>query len=261
MYRRELYFSILDENYKIKRGEKIGYAIPISLEQRYSSASFLDVTNIIVEEFMSRSIYLANEPARLMTFYSTVDRKRGTTKLWLVGNTVSRVCPYLIDWGLMDIMKNQKQGDINKKIIHNEENDVSIAIEYCKNSGGKTMTIGSAKSMIDSGEWQTDIQPKLPKSYKNYRILFRFGFQYKTFKFLCELLQDKITREICFFIYPYYKEFSKNMIVFSDIITTNMYWFRDIYNVNIKNDKLKNIFKNFLEGKIFYSSDLTRYRF
>lgn len=47
---------------------------------------------------MSRSIYLANEPARLMTFYSTVDRKRGTTKLWLVGNTVSRVCPYLIDW-------------------------------------------------------------------------------------------------------------------------------------------------------------------
>ena len=163
--------------------KKFGYAIPISLEQRYSSASFLDVTNIIVEEFMSRSIYLANEPSRLMTFYSTVDRKRGTTKLWLVGNTVSRVCPYLIDWDLMDIMKNQKQGDINKKIIHNEENDVSIAIEYCKNSGGKTMTIGSAKSMIDSGEWQTDIQPKLPKSYKNYRVLFRFGFQYKTFKF------------------------------------------------------------------------------
>lgn len=161
----------------------------------------------------------------------------------------------------MDIMKNQKQGDINKKIIHNEENDVSIAIEYCKNSGGKTMTIGSAKSMIDSGEWQTDIQPKLPKSYKNYRVLFRFGFQYKTFKFLCELLQDKFTREICFFIYPYYKEFSKNMIVFSDIISTNMYWFRDIYNVNIKNDKLKDIFKNFLEGKIFYSSDLTRNRF
>lgn len=53
-FRNELYLSILDENYKKKRGEKIGYAIPISLEQRYSGASFLDVDDIIVEEFMSR---------------------------------------------------------------------------------------------------------------------------------------------------------------------------------------------------------------
>ena len=84
---------------------------------------------------MSRGVYIANEPNKLMTFYSTVDRKQGRVKLWLVGNTVSKICPYLSEWGLMDILKHQKQGEIKTKIIHNEENDVKIAIEYCKSSG------------------------------------------------------------------------------------------------------------------------------
>lgn len=136
-FRNELYLTTITEEFKKKRSEKIGYAIPISLEQRYSSASFLDVDDIIVEEFMSRGMYIVNEPSKLMTFYSTVDRKRGTTKLWLVGNTVSRICPYLAEWGLVDIMKNQKQGEIKTKTIHNEANDVKIAIEYCRSSGRK----------------------------------------------------------------------------------------------------------------------------
>ena len=256
-FRNELYLTTMTEDFKKKRGEKIGYAIPISLEQRYSGASFLDVDDIIVEEFMSRGIYIVNEPSKLMTFYSTVDRKRGTTKLWLVGNTVSRVCPYLKDWGLYDIMKNQKQGDINTTIIHNEENDVKIAIEYCRSSGGKTMAIGQAKNMIDKGEWQTDIQPKLPKSYKAYNILFRFGFQYQSFKFICEYLVDKQEKKFpCWFIYPYNKNFGDKFIVFSDEIKISPYWQRDIYNITIKNEKLKHLFQSFREDKIFYSSDM-----
>lgn len=256
-FRNELYLTTMTEDFKKKRGEKIGYAIPISLEQRYSGASFLDVDDIIVEEFMSRGIYIVNEPSKLMTFYSTVDRKRGTTKLWLVGNTVSRVCPYLKDWGLYDIMKNQKQGDINTTIIHNEENDVKIAIEYCRSSGGKTMAIGQAKNMIDKGEWQTDIQPKLPKSYKEYDVLFRFGFQYQSFKFICEYLVDKQEKKYpCWFIYPYNKNFADKFIVFSDEIRVSPYWQRDIYNITIKNEKLKHLFQSFREDKIFYSSDM-----
>lgn len=256
-FRNELYLTTMTEDYKKKRGEKIGYAIPISLEQRYSGASFLDVDDIIVEEFMSRGIYIVNEPSKLMTFYSTVDRKRGTTKLWLVGNTVSRVCPYLKEWGLYDIMKNQKQGDINTTIIHNEENDVKIAVEYCRSSGGKTMAIGQAKNMIDKGEWQTDIQPKLPKSYKAYDILFRFGFQYQSFKFICEYLVDKQEKKYpCWFIYPYNKNFTDNFIVFSDEIKISPFWQRDIYNITLKNEKLKHLFQSFREDKIFFSSDM-----
>lgn len=257
-YRKVLYFANYDsETGKTKRYEKIGYVMALSTEQHMSSASFLDVDIIIFEEFMERGIYIAHEPDRLMIFYSTVDRKRGTTKLYMVGNSISRVCPYINDWNLESIFRKLKQGEIATKEIQNDETKVKIAIEYCKSSGGKNMTIGNASKMIDSGAWQTYPQPHLPKSYNKYQVLFRFGFQYQGFKFLCEYLMDKETeKEVCWFIYPYYKEFRKNLIVFSDIIKISKYWQRDIYNISIRNDKLRNLFMTFKENKIFYSSDL-----
>ena len=259
-YRKVLYFSIYDINTgKIQRLEKIGYVMSLSTEQHMSSASFLDVDIIIFEEFMERGSYIngtPTEPDRLMIFYSTIDRKRGTTKLYMVGNSISKVCPYIREWGLDDIFRKLKQGEIATKEIQNEENKVKIAIEYCQSSGGKTMTIGNASGMIDKGGWQSFPQPKLPKSYNEYKMLFRFGFKFKGFSFLCEYLSDKKTHETIFFIYPKYDEFKKNTIVFSDEIKQSSYWQRDIYNISIKNDKLKNLFMNFKENKIFYSSDL-----
>ena len=256
-YRKVLYFSIYDENTgKTQRFEKIGYVMSLSTEQHMSSASFLDVDTIIFEEFMERGTYIPHEPDRLMIFYSTIDRKRGTTKIYMVGNSISRVCPYIREWGLDEIFRNLKQGEIATKEIQNEENKVTIAIEFCMASGGKTMTIGNASSMVDKGNWQSYPQPKLPKSYNDYNVLFRFGFQYKGFRFLCDYLADNETYETIFFIYPKTDEFRKGTIVFSDEIKVSSYWQRDIYNISIKNDKLRNLFMNFKENKIFYSSDL-----
>lgn len=173
----------------------------------------------------------------------------------MVGNSITKVCPYIREWDLESIFKNIKQGEIKTKIIHNEENDVKIAIEFCKSSGGKTMAIGNAKEMIDKGAWQTNPQPKLPKSYKDYKVLFKFGFLFKGFKFLSELLKDS-EGNVCWFVYPYYKEFSDKLIVISDEIKVSPYWQRDIYNLSIKNDNLRNLLGTFKENKIFYSSDL-----
>ena len=228
----------------------------LSTEQHYSGGSFLDVDVIIFEEFMERGTYLPREPDRLMIFYSTVDRKRGTTKLFMVGNSISRVCPYINDWGLDKIFRKLQQGQIETKIIHNEENDVKIAIEYCRSSGGKTMAIGNASKMVDSGSWQTVPQPHLPKSLKDYKKIYTFGFQYKGFKFLCDYLKDIESKEVCWFIYPFYKDFSDKIIVFSDEIKISKYWQRDIYNPSFNNDGLKKLFGTFKENKIFYSDDL-----
>lgn len=234
---------------------KFGYVMALSTEQHMSSASFLDVDIIIYEEFMERGSYITREPDRLMIFYSTIDRKRGTTKLYMVGNSITKVCPYIREWDLESIFKTINQGEIKTKIIQNEENIVKIAIEFCKSSGGKTMAIGNAKNMIDKGAWQTEPQPKLPESYKNYKCLYRFGFLFKGFKFLCELLQDK-NCNLCWFIRPFYKDFKSDLIVISDEIRTSPYWQRDIYNLSLKNDKLKKLLGTFKENKIFYSDDL-----
>lgn len=257
-YRKVIYFGNMLDTGKIIKGEKIGYVISLSTEQHMSSASFLDVDMIIYEEFMERGTYIAREPDRLMIFYNTVDRKRGTTKLFMVGNTISRVCPYLQAWGLQDIIRHQNQGEIKLITIHNEENDVKLAIEYCESSGGKTMAIGNASSMIDKGSWQTNPQPHLPKGYKEYECLYKFGFQFKGFKFLCRYLLDKNTNDTCFYICPHSKEFKKKFIVFSDEIRLTEYWQRNIYDISFKrlNKNAFNFFNNFKENKIFYSDDL-----
>lgn len=258
LYRKCLYLSIYDnETGKTKRFDKIGYVVALSTEQNYAGASYLDVDDIIFEEFMSRSIYMANESNKLMNFYATVDRKRLTTRMWLVGNTISRVCPYINDWGLHNVISSQKQGTIKEVIIDGVDDEkIKIAIEYCKSTGQTSGTIGTNAEMINTGAWETSPQPHLPKSYKYYNVLFRFGFQYQNFRFLSEYLMDKETKETCWFIKPYYKIFSDKIIVFSDIIKISRYWQRDLYNISIKNEKLKNLFMTFKENKIFYASDL-----
>ncbi len=265
-YRKILYLGIYDnESGKTQRFDKIGYVVALSTEQNYAGASYLDVTDIIFEEFMSRSLYLAHEADKLMNFYSTVDRKRGTTRLWLVGNTISRVCPYLYDWGLQEIIKHQKQGEIITKWIPTGEVDdegypieVKLAIEYCKSTGNSSFIIGTRKDMLNKGSWQTDPQPHLPKSRKCYRKIYQVYFQYQNFKFVGEYLKDKEDfKNSCWFIYPTDKEFKEKTFVFSDTVKISKYWQRNIYDLKINNDKLRMFMYNtFRENCIFYASDL-----
>ena len=60
----------------------------------------------------------------------------------------------------------------------------------------------------------------------------------------------------CWFIQPYYKDFSEKIIVFSDKVKESKMWQRDIYNVTFQNEKLKNILNSFSENNLFFSSDL-----
>ena len=264
MYRKELFLTFYDvETHKSRRGLKIGYAVALSTEQNYAGGSYLDVYDIIFEEFMSRTTYLHDESNKLLNFYSTVDRKRGVVKLWLVGNTITRVCPYIQDWNLSDIIFNQKQGDIKCIWIPTGEIDedgnkieVKVAIEHCKSTGASSFVIGTHANMLNKGEWQSDPQPKLPKSYNDYKMFYRFAFHYKTFTWLCEYLMDIETKDVIWFIYPYKGELKNNIIVFSDIIKTSPYWQRDIYNPLIKNKTLIDLFKTFKENRIFYATDL-----
>lgn len=258
-YRKELFFSNLNDLGKPIRGEKIGYVIALSREQHMSGGSFLDVNIILFEEFMERGVYISKEPSKLMTLYSTIDRKKGDTTLIMVGNTITRVNPYLSEWGLQPIIRNMKQGDIRTTIVHNESNDVKLAIEYCRSSGGKTMAIGNASSMIDKGSWQSNPQPKLPKSKKMYKVLWRIGFEYQSFRFLGELLQDKENpKYVCWFIFPTIKEFKdKNLLIFTDKVSIDKHYQRNIYDLTFKNDNITMILQTFREGNIFYSDDLT----
>lgn len=264
MYKKQLFFATYDfDKNKTVRGEKIGYVVALNTEQNYAGASYLDVDDIIFEEFMARGAYLGNEPDKLMNFWSTVDRKRYTTKLWLVGNTISRVCPYINEWGLHKIISTQKQGTIvtvdlptGTEDDNGKELTVKLAIEHCKSSGKSSMAIGKHRDMINKGSWQSDPQPHLPKSLKGYTSRFSFIFMYQDFKFVCSYLEDNEDGNLCWFIKPYDGEIKDDSIVVSDQVRPSPYWIRNIYDTNFPNPRLNTVLQNFRESNIFYATDL-----
>lgn len=265
LYKGKLWLSVYDPDSKpqIKRGDYIGYVVALSTEQTYAGASYLDVKNIIFEEFMARGSYLPHEPDKLMNLYSTVDRKRGTTRLWLVGNTISRVCPYIEEWGLHDLIQHQKQGTIECTYVptgnytdDGEPEVLKIAVEYCKSSGRSSHVIGKHKDMLNSGSWQSDPQPQLPKSYNEYEVMYRMMFKYQSFMFIAEYLNDEEENNYCWYIYPYKGEIQDDILVISDEVKLDRHWQRNIYNIDINNITLKRLLNTFTENNIFYASDL-----
>lgn len=263
MYRKQLYLAVYNvETGKTTKGEKIGYVVALSTEQNYAGASYLDVEDVIFEEFMSRSEYLANESDKLMNFRSTVDRKRNVVKLWLVGNTISRVCPYISDWGLHAIVSHQKQGTIETVELptgsyddNGNEITLKCAIEYCNATGNSSFAIGKHKDMLNKGSWQSDPQPHLPRSYKDYEVMFTIMFVYKDFKFKAEYLCDSDNNR-CWYVMPYRGEINRTTLVFSDIVKISPYWQRDLYNPTISNVGVKSLLQTFRESNIFYATDL-----
>ena len=265
LYKGKLWLSVYDPEAKpqLKRGDYIGYVVALSTEQTYAGASYLDVKNMIFEEFMARGVYLTHEPDKLMNLYSTVDRKRGTTRLWLVGNTISRVCPYIEEWGLHKLLSEQKQGTIVTTFVptgafddEGNPESVKIAMEYCKSTGTSSHVIGKHKNMLNSGAWQSDPQPHLPLSYNDYDVKFRMLFKYGSFKWLAEFLFDEETNNYCWYIYPYKGEIKDDILVISDEVKFDKHWQRNVYNIDIDNKVLKKILSTFRENNIFYASDL-----
>jgi hypothetical protein len=249
---------------QLKRGDYIGYVVALSTEQTYAGASYLDVYNIIFEEFMSRNTpYLPHEPDRLMSLYSTVDRKRGTTRIWLVGNTISRICPYFKEWGLKEVFDRLKQGEIDVINVptgaYNDdgtEEFVKVAIEHCKSTGKSSHVIGNNAKMSNEGEWASDPQPLLPLPYSEYDVMFRMMFYFQGYKFIAEYLFDNV-KDYCWFIKPYKGAIKDDILVISDIVKLDRHWQRNVYNVDLPNPTLHRLLNTFRENNIFYSDDLT----
>ena len=77
----------------------------LSASTHYKSTQYPFVKNMIFEEFVTDGLYLQNECNLLMQLVSTVFRNRKDGKVFLIGNTISRVCPYFYEWELRGIPK------------------------------------------------------------------------------------------------------------------------------------------------------------
>lgn len=197
----ELYFGNVVEE-KIVKGIKIGAYCALNEYERYKSQTFIDYDYILYEEFITSALYLYEEPRLLQQFVSTVARHKSLTVI-LIGNTLSRVCPYFKEWALEGVLK-QKIGTIDVYHHHTQDGVVDIAVEYCANANAtNTMFFGQASKQIVSGEWDTTDVPHLPKKQSAYELLYEVKVEYQSFVFVLELLADVQDGGVLVFIYPF----------------------------------------------------------
>lgn len=209
---RVIYLALYEDGEKVKQSAKpIGRAVNISGYEHFASQNFGKVGNIIVEEFFTVRNYLFDEPNELLKLISTIVRDDNDCKVWLIGNTVNRVCPYIRDWGLVNLLK-QKQGTIDTynfertDPVSGEKVITKICCEYCENAGNKSVfAFGKSSKMIAGGEWHTDEQPRLPKPIEKFDMVYELLLSDLGFSYVMQLLIDKDDGGQIIYVYPYTK--------------------------------------------------------
>lgn len=163
----------------VKSEEPIGFCFDLNSMEHYKSTSFPKITSIIFDEFMSRDYYLPNEFLLFSNMLSTIIRLRTNVKIFMLGNTVNRYCPYFSEMGLTHV-KDQKQGTID--VYKYGDNDLEVVVEYCgrfDKGKGKASDVYFAfdnpqLQMITNGAWEIAIYPHLPIQYKPKEVVANF---------------------------------------------------------------------------------------
>lgn len=247
-----IYFVGIDEKGERYRSDIIARYCALNEYERYKSQAFIKYYNIIYEEFITDSIYLNNEPTLLQQFVSTILRE-AEGRVFLVGNTLSRVCPYFSEWCLDGVLK-QKQGTIEIYHHHLKDTVIDIAVEYCAKADIKNkMFFGQSAKQIVSGEWDTKEVPKLPRKLEDYERVYEVSIVYQSFKFVLDLLIEPEEGGMIVYIYP-----NTNDRKIDRILTEQ---FSDSPFISARLDTTKRpeylINECFRRGKVCYSDNLT----
>lgn len=259
-WHNNLYFAQHDDSGKDIRGPEIGMYGALNEAERYKSWAFTNPKNgmnyyeyMIYEEFITDKLYLNDEPNRLQQFVSTVFRNNGGHVI-MVGNTLSRVCPYFTEWCL-DGTLQQKIGTIEVYHYHTDDGGtVDIAVERCATTTQKNkMFFGQSEKQIVSGEWDTKEVPHLPRKYEEYEVVYEILVEYQKFKFVLQLLIEPNEGGTIVYIYPHTKRreiLRKISNEFTDDIFTTG-------KLDTKRKAEAIIYNCFRIGKVCFSDNLT----
>lgn len=258
-YREGIYLAN-DDGEKVTKGLQIGRAFALSNDERYKSREYPNIEDIVFEEFVTNKLYLKDEVIRFMNLVSTILRRR-EGKVWLIANTISRICPYFNEWGLRGV-PTMSQGQIDVyNFKSSNSGKVTIAVEYCGNSGDSHsgMFFDKFSKSIDGGAWECKEYPHLPEG--NIDILYSVGFLYTDFGFIINLC--RLDSELFIYIKPARKlgrEFAFPRRVITNLFSINKHitngWNKSIRAEEIMCDlfsKGKLCFSHNLCGEDFYS--------
>ena len=207
VYRSGIYLAHMDkESQRLERDELIGVVMALSIQGHYKSMSMLEYKNIIFEEFITNSLYIDNETNELQQLVSTIARNE-KVKVFLIGNTISRLCPYFNEWQLYNI-PHQKQGTIDVYHMSTQNYDdngneikVNVAVELCEEPNVKSsMFFGSVSKSITGGTWETEEQAHLPYEYEECNMVYSLTVIRHNMMYVMEVLQKD--SDYMIFVHP-----------------------------------------------------------
>ena len=256
-YGSRWYLCRYDEDGKRIQHEKpLAYGFALSSMEHDKSTSYPDITVIVFDEFLTRTMYIPDEFVLFMNTISTIIRHRTNVKIFMLGNTVNRYCPYFKEMGLSHV-KDMKPGDID--IYRYGDSDLTVAVEYTKpNKQGKDSDMFFAfdnpkLSMITGGSWEIDIYPHCPVKYKPKEILFTYFIEFSGEMLQCEIVQHD---DVCFtFIHRKTTQLKDpdNDIIYSPEYDPRKNWKRKITVARTPMEK--KILEHYFTDKVFYSDN------
>ena len=209
----------------------IGYAFSLSENEHNKANSYPRVTTIIFDEFLTNKIYLPDEFILFMNTVSTIVRQRTNVKIYMLGNTVNKFCPYFKEMGLTNIL-SMKQGSID--LYTYGDSKLKVAVEYAdskkkfkKNNFYFAFNNPKLK-MITGGAWELNIYPHAPVKWLPRNIIFTYFIDFNDNIYQCEII-NKDTNVFTFI----HEKTTPIKNPDKDIIYTLDYNPKINYNVNI----------------------------
>ena len=177
----------------------LGFLFALTDVEHDKSTSYPRVNNIIFDEFLTNKLYLPDEFVIFMNVISTIVRRRETVKIFMLGNTVNKYCPYFAEMGLNNI-QTMEQGEID--LYSYGESGLTVSVEYCKTDKSnqrkeskKYFAFNNPKlQMITGGAWELAIYPHLPMKYKPLDVLLTYYIDFADNIYSCEIIEkDGVT--------------------------------------------------------------------
>ena len=191
----KFYLCNYDESGKVVYGDAdiIGFTFALSDSEHDKSTSFPNIKTVIFDEFLTNKVYLNDEFVFFMNVVSTIVRRRDDVKIYMLGNTVNKFCPYFKEMGLDHVQKMQ-QGTID--VYKYGDSKLTVAVEYCASNtengeqgANHYFAFNNPKlEMITGGAWELNMYPHLPYKYKPKDILLIYFIEFNDNIYQAEII-------------------------------------------------------------------------
>ena len=255
-YGSKWYMCRYEEDKRVISDNPFAYGFSISSMEHDKSTAYPLITTILFDEFLTRTAYLPDEFVLFMNVVSTIVRHRTNVKIFMLGNTVNRYCPYFKEMGLTHV-KDMKPGSID--IYQYGDTELKVAVEYTPNrKSGKASDFYFAfdnpkLAMITGGSWEIDIYPHCPVKYTPNEIMFIYFIEFSG-----DLLQCEIVKHEDLYFTFIHRKTTPLKDTDNDLIYTTDYSPRPNYRRNITKPMSpteKRITEHYLKDKVFYSDN------